>query len=251
MKIAFPQNIFASLISFNLMGKNELVFPLSSLIIKQIMNDEVDAGFIPSLDLINNEKIFISKKIGLAFDGNLSNSYFYFLPDQSEIKSIYIHGDITKNEIILSKIILKEKYNFEPEFILDSSPLNLKEKNYLICGMENYELQLTQNEISLADQVADFIDYPYVNFVLAAKNSKTIKQIESELNYIDDKIETNINKIFDLTHFNELLRSYYIENLNSVYFDLTENEIIGLNELLRLPYYHGIIDDIIEPKFAE
>lgn len=251
MKIAFPQNIYSSLISFNLLAQNELKFLPSSLIAKAIMNDEADAGFIPSLDLINNDKIILSKKIGLAFDGNLSNSYFYFVPEKSEIKSIYLRGDITKNEIILSKILLKEKYNFEPEFILDSSDLNFEEKNYLISGMENYDFQLTKNGISLADHVADFIDYPYVNYVLASKNSESIKIIESSLVAIDEKIEANMNKVFELTNFSELLRSYYLENINSVYFDLTENEIIGLNELLRLPYYHGIIEDIIEPKFAE
>jgi hypothetical protein len=251
MKIAFPQNIFSAFISFNLSKNHEIVFKPSSLIIKEIINDDAEAGFIPSFDLINESKIFLSKKIGIAFDGNLSNSYLYFVPDKNEVKSIYLRGDITKNEVILSKILLKEKYDFEPEFILDSGDVNFEERNYLITGQENYKYQDAKNGISFSDHVAEFIEFPYVNFVLASKSSDTIRLLETELKSIDERIEKNIDEILNHYNFNLNLRQVYAENLNSVYFEMTENENIGLSELLRLPYYHGIIEDIIEPNFVE
>lgn len=251
MKIAFPQNIFSSFISFKLVRNHNIVFMPSALIIKNINNDEVDAGIIPSFDLIGNSKIFVSKKFGIAFDGNLSNAYLYFVPGKHEVKSIYLRGDITKNEVILSKILLKEKYNFEPEFILDSGDLNFEDKNYLISGRENYDYQISQNGISFADHVAEFIEFPYVNFIFASKDSEFIKTIDKELNFIDDSFEKNTDEIFNGTNFNSNLRQVYKDNLNSVYFDMTENENMGLIELLRLPYYHGIIQDIIEPNFVE
>jgi hypothetical protein len=32
--------------------------------------------------------------------------------------------------------------------------------------------------------------------------------------------------------------------------DFAQNDIEGINQLLRLPYYHRIIDDIVEVKFV-
>ena len=42
------------------------------------------------------------------------------------------------------------------------------------------------------------------------------------------------------------LRTYLIENFDSIYYELTDNELDGLNDMLRLPYYHGIIKEVVE-----
>ena len=39
------------------------------------------------------------------------------------------------------------------------------------------------------------------------------------------------------------------DNINTVYFDFTENEREALDELLRLPFYHGIVEEITEVKY--
>ena len=46
------------------------------------------------------------------------------------------------------------------------------------------------------------------------------------------------------------LKSLLKENFNSVYFNLTDNEIAGLHELLKLPFYHGMTEEICELKFV-
>ena len=250
MKISLPNNIFSALIQSRLQNET-IVFRPSALIIKDIINDETDAGLIPSLDLFSESDLIVSSKVGIAFDANLSNSFFYFKPNQRNIKSLYLRGDLSKNDIILSKIILKEKYDFEPEFILDSSDLDFSQKNYLIAGMENFVNIFAQNSISMADQIAEYIEYPYVNFLFVSKSKEILKAIEEALKSVDEKIESDLEKIFESAKMNREIYSFFKENINSLYFNLTDNEINGLLELLKLPYYHGIIDEMIEPKFTD
>jgi len=249
MILALPQNIFSA-IFYSKLPDADIIFRPSSLILKDIINNEVQVGLIPTLDLIGKEDVVISNKIGIAFDANLSNSYFYFKQNERNIDSIYLRGDISKNEIILAKIILREKYNFEPEFILDSTDINFAEKNYLIAGQENYKYLLKQNSISFSDQIAEFIDFPYVNYILASKEKALLQSLENSLELLDEYAEKNLEQIFSKAKMNADLFPFFSENIDSVYFSLTSNEIDGLMELLKLPYYHGIIEDIIEPKFA-
>jgi hypothetical protein len=46
------------------------------------------------------------------------------------------------------------------------------------------------------------------------------------------------------------LNDLIVDNISSVYFDFTKNEKEALDELLKLPYYHGITEDLVEVKFA-
>lgn len=250
MKISLPNNIFSLLIYSSLKNAEVLIRP-SSLILKDVLNGEAEVGLIPSLDLITEHEIFLSNKIGIAFDASLSNSYFYFKPNERSIDSIYLRGDLSKNDIILSKILLSEKYNSNPEFILDSSELDFNKANYLIAGNENFNYLLDKSAVSFADQISEFIEFPYVNFLFASKNSDNLKAIENALNGIDDKLENEFGKLFQSLDINFSLQNYILQNVNSVYYNLTDNEITGLLELLKLPYYYGIIDNIIEPNFVK
>jgi hypothetical protein len=39
-------------------------------------------------------------------------------------------------------------------------------------------------------------------------------------------------------------------NLGSIYFQLTDNEIEAINEIVKLPFYHGMIEDVHELKLV-
>jgi hypothetical protein len=45
-------------------------------------------------------------------------------------------------------------------------------------------------------------------------------------------------------------KNFIEENLPKIFFKFDEQEIEGINQLIRLPYYHGMIEDIIEVKFV-
>ena len=105
--------------------------------------------------------------------------------------------------------------------------------------------------MSFSDQVAELLDYPYINFVLASKDENLIKDFNSTFESIDRKVEDEISEILNKLDLNEETNEFIRMNLNSVYFDMTPNEVEGLKELYKLLFYHGLIEDLFEIKFVD
>ncbi|MBL1212030.1 MAG: hypothetical protein HND52_01615 [Ignavibacteriae bacterium] len=252
MKLVIPQNIYSAFFALSLDDKQKenVISKPSSLITKSIQSGEADIALIPSLDLINNRELFVSQKIAISFDGFLSNAYLYFKPNQNDFKNLFLQGDVSANEVILSKIIFSEMYDSQVEIKLDTEETKLEKFNYLICGDENYNKKLMNKGLSFADEIAEYLDFPYTNYLLAAKNENALTEFTQSLTDLDKKVEDNIGNYLDKMQYQKELTETLKANINSVYFELTDNEIDGLNELLRLPFFHGIIEEVVEINYV-
>jgi predicted solute-binding protein len=251
MKTLIPSNIFAAIFAFLLSDdkKAGVTAKPSSLICTELEKGNADIAIIPSLDLMKHRNLFVSKSFAISFDGMLSNSYLYFKPNQNDFKSLYLRGDVSTNEVVLSKILFAEKYSSEIDIRLDTGKINTEENNYLICGDDNFGKSYLNNGISFSDDIADLINYPYTNYLLASRDESALHNFTEGLKGIDKLVEDKIGSFIEIMKINKEAEDLILENINSIYYELTENEIFGLNELLRLPYFHGIIEDVIEIKF--
>ena len=181
-KILFPQNVFSRIFLSELkINDNYTVeFHPASLIAKELSEEENSVGLIPTLDLLSFKDLYVSSKIGVSFNALLSNSYIHFKEGQEKLEQIFLKGDVTTNEIILSKILFKEFYDVDvtPNLIKDESDhIN---DNSLIVGDENYEKELFLNGLSFAEEIIELIDAPYVNFILAASSENVLKEFSEE-----------------------------------------------------------------------
>jgi hypothetical protein len=252
MRLIIPNNIFATLflLSIDESERPEVLVKDSSLIVSELENDENSIALIPSLDLIDNRELYISSKLGLAFEGLLSNTYVYYLENNSEISKVFLRGDVSKNEVILSKIIFRERYNIEPEFSLDINQSIDEDKNYLVIGSQNWNNNFYKMGISFSEQISDILEFPYVNFLFASKNENLLKDFNKQFanvtKSIINSLEPNLQKI-DLS---DEVNNFILKEIPFVYFDFTEAESEGLKELLQLAYYHQIFDDIFNIKFV-
>ena len=109
MKISIPQNIYSAIIAMQLPNKlkNNIEIVASSLITQNIKNDTADIGLIPIMDLLKNHDFYVSKKTAISFDGELSNSYIYYGEELENKTDVYLRGDVSSNEIIISKMLYK------------------------------------------------------------------------------------------------------------------------------------------------
>ncbi|MFA8342095.1 MAG: hypothetical protein ACEPO8_03900 [Rhodothermaceae bacterium] len=107
MKIIIPQNLFSAIWALTLDDKDkaELVIKKSSLVTQSLMNDEAKLALIPSMDLLSHKDLFVSTKFSIAFDGNVSNSLFLFSENKTEIETVTVRGDVSSNELILTKLL--------------------------------------------------------------------------------------------------------------------------------------------------
>ncbi len=251
MKFYLPQNIFTRILKSELSEDNDLTYQYlpSALISKKLMTEEDSIGLIPSMDLITHKDFFVSAEIGISFNALLSNSYLHFKENQTTIDKLYLKGDISSNEALLSKILLKEMYDIDITPRLVTPEFMIQDENILIAGDENYEKELFLNGLSFAEEIIELINAPYVNFLLASKNESKLKSFV--IKHREDFISGHSDS------FEHLLGGYpshsvdFISvNMQHVIFDLEDQDLEGIKSLVQLPYYHGITNDLFEIKFV-
>ena len=254
MKLLIPQSIYSAIFAMTLndeMQSSTIVKP-ASMIAQELENSTDAIGLMPSCDLYKHKNLFVSRRGAVSFDGVLSNSYIYFSPEQEKFDDIYLRGDISTNEIILSKILFAERYETDVNVNLDTSTgkPDFSERNYIIAGNENLDYEPFEAAMSYSDQISALLDAPYVNFVFASNNESLLADFNANFENIDQTVEDNIVQFLEKVDLVESLRQKIISGLNSVYYEMTEVEAESLNDLLRLPFYKGIFKDIIDVKFV-
>jgi hypothetical protein len=251
MKLFFPDNIFSKLYADKLPDevKNEISFIPSSAIPAQLKTDPDSAGLITPTDILNSADIFISSKTGISFEGILSNSYMYFLPEQKDIKEISLHGDVSTLEIILSKIFFKENFNTDIQVEILTDLNRSAGKNLLLIGDTNFSTQRFEKGISFAEQMTELLSLPYVNFILASMNKDSVETLNNASAGISQKIYEAVESDKTGTLIPEHAKEFLKENLSYLIYEFDEQDIDDVHQIIRLPYFHGLINDIIEPKF--
>jgi hypothetical protein len=190
MKLYFPDNIFTRMFAENLPEdlNREIIYTPSSAIPLQLKNDPTAAGLITPTDILASPEIFISSKIGISFEGSLSNTYIYFVPDQKDFNSLALFGDISSLEVILSKIFFKENYNSDIEVELLTDVSKSKGKNLLVSGDANFSTEKYNSGLSFAEEMVDMLSLPYVNFVLASMSDIVLEEVNKSCAGISQKI---------------------------------------------------------------
>ena len=252
MKLIIPQNIFATLFALTIdKNKRSIISPReSSSIQTEVQNNDDAVALMPVCDLLKAQDLFVSAKFGLAFDGLLSNSYLYFA-DNKALSEISLTGDVSANEIILAKILFSERYDSELKFLIEIDQNITNEKNFLVAGNDNFYSGYFEKGISFADEIAELLDYPFLNYILVSKSEEALKNMHEFLpdeldNTVENSLVTNLNDFGLSENAAEFIRM----NWNSVYFNLLDNELEGMRELVKQIYYYRVIDDIFDIRFV-
>lgn len=251
MNIIIPNNIFATLFVLTLNSEKEINVLVrdSSLISKELLNTEQSIALMPSMDLINNRELFVSKKFGVSFESPLANSYLYFPSESKEIKDVLLKGDVSSNEVILSKIIFNERFDLEVNIALDSQKAFDTKKTYHICGNENWQNNLYLKGTSFAEQVLEIINQPYLNYIVVSSSEELIKEFNSKFDKLNEKLLANLESYLQKINLENSVTEFIQEEINSINFDLTNAELEGLQETFNYVYFNKIIDDLLDVKF--
>jgi hypothetical protein len=246
MKIISPNNYFAKLFFHNFEEeiKDNIQFTSSSLIISELLKSENSVALIPITDLIRNQDLHISRSFGISFEGALSNSYIYYSKESKNITELNLSGDVSSCEVILSKLLFKELYNTELKIILNTGSEFEDDKNYIITGDMNFREDLFIKGFSFSEEVVELINLPYVNYVFASKDPGLLKNFNSLAAVSVNKfLENSEDAIMEIIPPN--IQEYFVANLSGLIFNYNEQDVEGIEQVLRLPYFHGIITDII------
>ena len=250
-KLIIPNNIFSKIFlsELSLNDNYEIEFLPAALIAKKVSEDIDVIGLIPSLDLLTFKDLFVSSEMGVSLNALLSNSYIHFKEGQGTIDEIFLKGDISSNEIILSKILFKEFYDVNVTTTLIQNSNQHIDDNLLIVGDENYDKELFLNGLSFSEEVIELIDAPYVNFLLAGSSEIILNEFIK--NHKADLLNGHTENYSELLkRFTSTSIDFINANIQHVVFDLEEQDLEGIKTLLQLPYFHGMVKDLIDIKFV-
>ncbi len=251
MNFYLPNNFYSKLIKKSLpSGENlETHFLPSAAILSELSKNKDAIALVPLFNLLKNNNLFVSSKFGISFEGNLSNSYFYF-NNEAAINKLIVAGDVSSTEVLLSKIIFKEEYRLDINVEISQSIKNYN-FNSLLIGDENFVSGKIIKGISLADKLIDLMEFqhPFVNYVLVSFKKKNLK-------YINKNAETIQNKIYELVENDEVIdsfdetKNFIKENISSLIVNFEDQDREALTEILKLPYYYSIVNDMTDIKFV-
>lgn len=249
MSIFLPSNIFTRVLTSCLPEeiKSEVKYHPSAQITQSILNDKSSVGLIPVMDLLKHKDLFVSAKYGISFEESLCNTYIYYSSKEKEINKLALAGDVSSQEVILSKILFKEMYGSDIEIEILTSFEKAGSKNLLIVGDENFKAERFKNGISFSELMIDTLSLPFVNYIFASSGKGTTENFEKNLDIAETLIYDRLNKEFASV---SPLGGDLEGALSSFIFKFDEQDREGIEQILRLPYFHGIVKDIIEVKFV-
>lgn len=250
-KLFVPQNIFTKIFlsELNLQDDFHIQFSDTSLISRKLNEDENSIGLIPTMDLLTFKDLFVSSEIGMSFNGLISNSYIHFKDGQESLEELFLKGDVTSNEIILSKLLFKEFYDINVKTTLIKDETLHRNENILIVGDENYQKELFMKGLSFSEEIIELIDSPYVNFIFAGSSENILKDFTNK--YKNDFSAEHSEKYEDLLEeFPQSSIDFINVNIQDIVFDFEDQDLEGIKSLLQMPYYHGILKDMIDIKFV-
>ncbi len=252
MNIFFPQNIFSKLIAENLPAqmKKDVAYLSSSLLTTEIRKHPDAVGLIPTTDLLKHEQLFVSRSFGLSFESSLCNSYIYYSSSESRVGEVMLAGDVSSVEVILCKILYREMYNIDVEAKIAADESKIRNQNLILTGDKNFTGEKYLSGISLAEEVEDTFSIPFVNYIFASPDKNYINLIDEHLQGISSSIYDSVEAMNFGKELSDKTKGYIKDNISSLIIELNEQDIDGINQIIRLPYYYGLINDVVEVNYV-
>ncbi len=177
----------------------------------------------------------------------------HFRKGLRRIKTIAVDIGLT-SELVLAKILLKEKYDTDPQFIPmepDVTAMLAKaDAALLVNGSSVFHPFENECSIDLVDEWNDLTDLPYVHALWIGRHDSLSP---ADLYLLNQSYEEGLAHLEEIVFATadeyhatpEDCESYF----SSFAFNLDEDLTHALSEFYRYAFYHGILGEVPEIKF--
>jgi hypothetical protein len=250
MKIFFPDNVFSKILFNNLPEEDRklISFKESAALSMEVRKDSSSIALMPVSDIITNKEFFVSSSLGISFEESLCNSYIYYNSEEEIINEFKLAGDISTVEAIIGLIFFKENYELDFKMNIALNDDELISSNHILTGDKNFVGEKYEKGISFAEEIIELISAPFVNYVLASGDDKNLKKYSDKFSEAMKNLNRQDIKIPG--SYSDEIKSYIKGNLPTVIYNLDEHDKEGIRQVVSLPFYHGIIKDMIDVKFV-
>jgi predicted solute-binding protein len=230
--------------------QNSVFFKESALLAKTLIEGKTQIALLPTMDLLRHKDIFVSPTAGISFDGSISNSYFYFAKGTKAITNLVLAGDISSVEAILARIAIHEMYDENVNVTISQKPTFDGTQNTLLSGDENFKDSHYLNGLDFAEEISEITGMPFVHYVFAATEKEALLKFGKRIQGIEQNVYSIVENPEWKSKFSEETNAFIRENIQHVIYEFDSSDTQGIEQMIQLVYFHGIIQDIFDIKYA-
>ena len=141
-------------------------------------------------------------------------------------------------------------YDTEIEVKILTDESKIRNQNLLLVGDNNFLLRRFEQGISFAEEIIETLSLPFVNYVFASTDKSSVEFINEQLKGKSTIIYYNVENEKFGENLTSELKTYIKDNISSFVIDFDNHDIEGINQTIRLPYFYGMIKDIIEVNYV-
>ncbi len=232
----------------------ELFFDTPQAHIEQMMGKALDAAFVAPIDLAQNSSdMILYPEIGAVSSGESGAARLYMRSDLQKIESVAV-GNESTTTIVLSRIILGEKYESEPSIVpmLGTIEQMLAKADCALVS-DRHLVGVTSKlpYIDIVDEWEDLTDLPFVHSVCIARSESFSPELHSLLMASQRSGSAALGAVAqelvkETSNSAEELEQY----LSNFSYGLDDPARQSLEEFFRMAFYYGILGDVPEITFG-
>lgn len=156
-------------------------------------------------------------------------------------------------EIILAKIILAEEFELRPQFVPTTGTADemLRQADaVLLAGDASLRaVDAHPNRIDLVEAWTEMAGVPYVHGLWAARSGHLQPE---DVSWIQEAARTGSGTLDEIAgrmptaSFPGQNTAFLTDYLHAFSYDLTGEDVDGLQEFIRFAYYHGVLPDVCD-----
>lgn len=232
----------------------ELLFDIPSVHLDGLMTAKRDAAFVAPIDFAQNSSgMILYPGIGVSSIGESGVVRLYVRREANTIASMAV-GNVSTTDVVLSRIILTEKYEAEPVLVPSLGTVEemlVKADCALVSGDSLLTMPTDLPFIDIVDEWTDITELPFVHSLCMARSETFSPDLKLLLtasrNAGMNSIPTIADELAVETGFtSDLLRGY----LNRFSYGFNELSRQSLEEFFTMAFYYGILGDVPEISFG-
>jgi chorismate dehydratase len=216
-------------------------------IAKQLHEQELSAALVSPFEYAKESSDYrIVPNIAVA--SSVGGIIVRFREGVKTIRSLAVDPTYA-SEIILTKIILAESFDIEPQIVpmMATQEVMLQKADAaLVVGDESFRIQMA-NVIDVVEEWNEMTGLPFVHALWCGRENSLAKE---EIALFQDAQTKGVAGIADLAMQYPLSeRDAVRKHLQSFTYALDEQDREGLGEFMKYLFYHGILPDVAELNF--
>jgi predicted solute-binding protein len=202
----------------------------------QLRQGKLDGAFLSPIEYAKEyRESRIIPRIGVVSEGESQSVLLVFNEQIRKLQTVAVDPAFP-SEIVLTNIVLKEKYDTTPQFIPITGTIDeafTKADAVLAVDREAFAVRGIRNKLDLVDEWFDLTEMSFVHGMwVVRENALTTDDVNGLIASVQPA---------EALHEVDSEGKEYLGNFR---YELDDEAVASLNEFFRMAYYHGILTDI-------